>query len=126
MAIHLKNSTGAEMDLPEIIRFEDPTASTSSYFWNGSHSGSVVKMDVAAGTLVSTKDHSISLYINMGSFLPLYGQKLAAGAEKVFYRWLVSTDQIVQMRAQIKPKEAGLYSSTNNLPARTVQKGILS
>ena len=124
MAIHLKNSTGAEMDLPESIRFEDPTSSTTSYFWNGAHTSNVVEMDVAAGTLVSTKQSAIIFEINAGSWLPLSGQKLAAGAEQVLYRWLVSTPQVNQMRARMLQKGAGSYDySTNNLPARTVQKG---
>ena len=129
MALHLKNSTGAERQLPTYIRFQYPSESASSFIWNGLHGSQSLTMDVTTGEI--TTDYPrwwykqcVSFSINDQSFLPLYGQKLAAGAELVLYRWLVSTDQVNQMGARMLQKGAGSYNnSTNNLPGRTVQNG---
>ena len=133
MALHLKNSTGAEMHLPKKIQFQYLTESPSSFVWNGVYLRSAtVKMDVTTRTITSddsewVRKACVSFSVNEASSQPLYGQKLAAGAEQVLYRWVVSTDQVNQMRARIFRKGAGSYDySTNNLPGRTVQKGILS
>ena len=130
MALHLKNSTGAEMDLPKFIQFQYLTESPSSFIWNGLYlSSATVKMDVTTRTITSddsewVRKACVSFSVNEIDTRPLYGQKLAAGAELVLYRWVVSTDQVNQMRANIFRKGAGSYDySTNNLPARTVQKG---
>ncbi|WP_019208316.1 hypothetical protein [Phocaeicola abscessus] len=129
MALHLKNSTGMERQLPTYIRFQYPSESASSFIRNGLHGSQSLTMDVTTGEI--TTDYPrwrykqcVSFSINDQSFLPLYGQKLAAGAELVLYRWLVSTDQVNQMGARMLQKDAGSYDySTNNLPGRTVQKG---
>ena len=56
MALHLKNSTGAEMDFPDKITFQHATESTSSFIWNGSYSyPGTVKMDVSTGTVTSSE-----------------------------------------------------------------------
>ena len=130
MALHLKNSTGMEMDLPQSIRFEYLTESPSSFIWNGLYlSSATVKMDVTTRTITSddsewVRKACVSFSVNEVSAQPLSGQKLAAGAELVLYRWLVSTDQVNQMGARMLQKGAGSYNnSTNNFPGRTVQKG---
>ena len=130
MALHLKNSTGMEMDLPQSIRFEYLTESPSSFIWNGLYlSSATVKMDVTTRTITSddsewVRKAYVSFSVNEVSAQPLSGQKLAAGAEQVLYRWVVSTPQIEQMQAAMLQKDAGSYDySTNNLPGRTVQKG---
>ena len=130
MALHLKNSTGMEMELPQSIRFEYLTESPSSFIWNGLYlSSATVKMDVTTRTITSddsewVRKACVSFSVNEVSAQPLYGQKLAAGAEQVLYRWLVSTPQVNQMGARMLQKDAGSYDySTNNLPAKTVEKG---
>ena len=129
MAVHLTNVSGAKIDFPEYVWMLYPTEPVSSFIWNGLHGSQSLTMDVTTGEI--TTDYPrwwykqcVSFSINDQSFLPLYGQKLAAGAEQVLYRWLVSTPQVNQMGARILRKGAGSYDySTNNLPARTVQKG---
>ena len=130
MALHLKNSTGTEMDLPKTIRFQYLTESPSSFIWNGLYlSSATVKMDVTTRTITSddsewVRKACVAFGVNELDSYPLYGQKLAAGAEQVLYRWVVSTDQVNQMRARIFRKGADSYDySTNNLPDKTVQKG---
>ena len=55
MALHLKNSTGAEVDLPKSMRFRYLSESASSFIWNGS---SIIlyslKMDVTTGMVTTT------------------------------------------------------------------------
>ena len=133
MALHLKNSTGAERQLPTYIRFQYPSESASSFIWNGSYSyPGTVKMDVSTGTVTSSEPRwgikqSIGFGIGEYSSYPFYNQKLAAGAEKVLYRWVVSTPQVEEMWVLFSPKGAPYFYTTNHLPAKTgIEKGILS
>ena len=128
MALHLKNSTGAEKQLPAYIRFQYPSESASSFIWNGLHASQSVTMDVTTGEI--TADYPRWFYkqcvyfaMNGESFQPLYNQKLAAGASIVFYRWVFSTPQIEQMQVDFEPRGSTPFNATNNLPGRTVQNG---
>ena len=130
MALHLKNSTGAEMDFPNKIVFGHVTESASSFIWNGSYSNpGAVKMDVSTGIVTSSEPRwgikqSISFRIGEDSWSPFYNQKLAVGAEKIFYRWVVSTPQVEEMWANFYPKSASFFYATNNLPAKVgIEKG---
>ena len=129
MALHLKNSTGAEMDLPRWVEFMYPAESATSFIWNGYHYRTTdVIMDVATGTVTSSVSNwkhkaSIRFSINDSESCPLYGQKLAAGTEKVFYRWVVSTSQIESMQGKKQLTNYSEKTSTNSLPGRTVEKG---
>ena len=129
MALHLKNSTGAEVDLPKSMRFRYPSESASSFIWNGS---SIViyslKMDVTTGMVTTTipsweSKQCVYFNINEGKTNPLYNQKLAAGASIVLYRWLFSTPQIEEMQMYFVFKDNSYVYATNHLPGRTVQNG---
>ena len=129
MALHLKNSTGAEVDLPKGMRFRYPSESASSFIWNGS---SIViyslKMDVTTGTVTCTSPYweskqCVYFNINESKANPLYNQKLAAGASIVFYRWVFSTPQIEEMLMYFVFKDNSYVYGTNHLPGRTVQNG---
>ena len=129
MALHLKNSTSAEMDLPKWAEFMYPAESATSFIWNGYHYRMTdVIMDVATGTVTSSDSNwkhkaSVRFGINNDHKLPFYGQKLAAGTEKVFYRWVVSTPQIESMQGKMQLTDYSEKTSTNSLPGRTVEKG---
>ena len=129
MALHLKNSTGAEMDLPRWVEFMYPAESATSFIWNGYHYRTTdVIMDVATGTVTSSVSNwknkaCVRFSINDSESCPLYGQKLATGTEKVFYRWVVSTPQIESMQGKLQLTNYSEKTSTNSLPGRTVEKG---
>jgi len=130
MALHLKNNSGKEMELPSYIRIGYSDKSESSFIWNGHHSAtSKVKMDVATGAVTADapdwKSKACAGFaINEGKWNPLYNGKLAAGETLVVYRWLVSTDKIEKMGAFMQRKgiEEEDYSF-NSLRARSVNKG---
>jgi len=102
MAIHLKNITDAEIDLPDGISLgflyfgedwvyngEWPDATTSFDFSNHSFSSS------------STEISDLYLSINEDASNPLYGQQLAANASIVFYRWVASIKNIPTLDGEI-------------------------
>ncbi|EPT33781.1 putative lipoprotein [Bacteroidetes bacterium oral taxon 272 str. F0290] len=128
MALHLTNASGAQMDLPKYISMQYPTEPASSFIWNGNPFSDSVKMDVTTGTVTSSTsiwEHKAGIYfeVNESSSNPLYGEKLDDGATKVFYRWVVSTPQIEQMKVEMKLANDTSTDSTNRLPGRTVQNG---
>ena len=105
-----------------------PTEPASSFIWNGNPFSDSVKMDVTTGTVTSSTsiwEHKAGIYfeVNESSSNPLYGEKLDNGATKVFYRWVVSTPQIEQMKVEMKLANDTSTDSTNRLPGRTVQNG---
>ena len=129
MALHLKNSTGSERDLPRYIEFRYPSESTTSFIWNGyTLTYNDVLMDVSTGTVTTSfsdweKKQCVMFGINEDSDNPLYNGKLAAGASIVLYRWVVSTPQIEEMQTKFVRKNGIYFYTTNRLPARTVTKG---
>lgn len=128
MAVHLTNASGAQMDLPKDINMQYPTEPASSFIWNGYPFVDSVKMDVTTGTVTSSTliwEHkaSVRFDVNESSHNPLYGEKLDNGATQVFYRWVVSTPQIEQMKVEVRLANNTWQDSTNRLPARTVQTG---
>lgn len=129
MALHLKNSTGSERDLPRSIEFRYPYESTTSFIWNGyTLTYNDVLMDVSTGTVTTSfsdwqKKQCVIFGINEYSDNPLLNGKLAAGAELVLYRWVVSTPQIEEMQTKFVRKNGIYFYTTNRLPARTVAKG---
>ena len=128
MAVHLTNASGAQMDLPKTISIQYPTEPASSFIWNGYPFVDSVKMDVTTGTVTSSTliwEHkaSVRFDVNESSHNPLYGEKLDNGATQVFYRWVVSTPQIEQMKVEVRLANNTWQDSTNRLPARTVQTG---
>ena len=130
MALHLKNNSGKEMELPGSIRLLYSDESTTSFIWNGYHTTTTkVKMDVATGAITADAPNweskaSAIFRINEGNWNPLYSGKLAAGGTIVLYRWLVSTDNVEPMGAYMQRKNVEDEDYTfNNLPAKSVTKG---
>jgi hypothetical protein len=109
MAIHFKNNSSAAIDLPVYIDLEvlwndwvfngdwpDKEATTSFDFSNRTFSSS---------TTQTRSDLWLSIN-EVGN--PLYGQKLAAGASIVFYRWVASGTSIPGLYAEFEfPDESG-------------------
>ena len=129
MALHLTNNSGAEMDLPNSVSLQYHRPSATSFIWNGYTGFSTIEMDVTSGTITSSSPDwgdkaCVRFIVNDHDWLPLYGQKLGAGATIVLYRWAVSTDQVDRMQAIMYRKDAGSGDvSSNFLPQKTVTKG---
>ena len=129
MALHLKNSSAAEMDLPFYVDVCYGTESATSFIWNGIPGDYTVKMDVTSGTVISNAEAwnakaSVRFNVNGAAWLPLHGQKLGAGATIVIYRWAISTDQVDRMQAgMFRMDGATKDNSSNFLPAKSVTKG---
>lgn len=119
VALHFKNNTGAEMPMPLYIQLKAP----SDTFYNGYHGTNrfYFNPETQAFTSSSWKD-KIYFKINKYSWLPYSGQKIPAGEERIFYRWVVSST------LDIPPLKGNVYIDSDNetatmTPARTVQVG---
>ena len=131
MALHFKNATGAEMELPSKLYFQYETKSPSSFIYNGARYYNPVEIDLSSGIVSSNGYHwtsKASVYFrNDFNWLPLFGQKLGAGETIVLYRWLMSTPDIDKMYGAFKLglDEPKTTDSPNGkyLPAKTVEKG---
>lgn len=132
MALHFKNISGAEINLPEYINFEYATEPTASFIYNGFIGRQEVKIDFDNGTISNTNSYEgtmrcVWFATEKYSWLPLYGQKLGAGETVVLYRWLISTSDIAKMHALIFYPGAATYTTISPdgkfLPAKTVENG---
>ena len=126
-AVHLTNVSGAKVDFPKYVDMGYPTASATSFIWNGCQGSYAVKMDVTTRIVASyipgwTGKAGIYFRVNEDGY-PLYRGRLGIGSTRILYRWVVSTPQIEQMRAKMMLPSGTLKFSTNFLPARTVQNG---
>ena len=134
MALHFKNDSGAQIDLPGNLNFIYVGESSTSFIYNDFHSSKNISIDLSSG-LVSKgstewgKKAYVRFTINDYSFnwLPLYGEKLGAGETIVLYRWLISTPNIDKMYGD--GYISGNFILTDSspdgkyLPAKTVEKG---
>ena len=108
MALHFKNDSGAQIDLPGNLSFRYIAMPSTSFIYNGFH----ISQDVS---------------IDLSNWLPLYGEKLGAGETIVLYRWLISTPNIDKMYGD--GYISGNFILTDSspdgkyLPAKTVEKG---
>lgn len=132
MALHFKNTSEAEIDLPRKLEFRYRSASASSFIYNGYHGLETVKIDLdndAVSASSSSWDSKACVYftINKYSWLPLSGKKLGAGQTIVLYRWAISTPAIDKMYATgiISGADRDSQNSPDGkfLPAKTVEKG---
>lgn len=132
MALHFKNASEAEIDLPVKLVFRYGTNSASSFIYNGYHGTNIVKIDLDNDAVSTSSDNWSSkacvwFLINDYSWQPLSGQKLGAGQTIVLYRWVIGTPAIDKMYGE--GNFPGNEKSTKNspdgkyLPAKTVEKG---
>ena len=123
MAIHFKNNTGAEIDLPELIAFgkNDLTwVFNSDYYYVG-----ITSFDFSNHTFSSSASTKDWLYLNINedSNSPLFGDKLAAGASIIFYRWVASGTSIPALDGDIWFSNWEGDTNSSMLPARTITCG---
>jgi len=127
MAVHLTNVSGAKVDFPKFVDMGYPTASATSFIWNGRQGSYAVKMDVTTRIVASYipdwEDKAGIYFVVNEDGYPLYRGRLGIGSTRILYRWVVSTPQIEQMRAKMMLPSGTSGLSTNLLPARTVQNG---
>lgn len=131
MALHFKNASAAEIDLPISLKFQYIRASETSFIWNGYHGTNTVMIDLDNDAVSTTSSWSskacVKFTINEYDWLPLYRQKLGAGETIVLYRWAISTPAIDKMYATgiISGADRDSQNSPNGkyLPAKTVEKG---
>ena len=127
MALHFKNSSGGEMDMPVSLRLDNPQG--TKWAWNG-YGNNTIYFNVSTQAFSyesSTKERDRTLWFNINeySWLPLYGQKLAAGESIVVYRWVASLPDVPQLRGEATIRGSiYLYPETStNMPSKTVTKG---
>ncbi len=126
MAIHFKNISGAEIDLPEWIAIGTDNV---DWVFNGD-------WYYVGTTSFDFSDHTFSysisstqgwLYLNINddedSGSPLYGGKLAAGASTVFYRWVASGISIPALDGEIWFPNNKRNKASSMLPARPISYG---
>lgn len=132
MALHFKNDSGAQIDLPKTLDFRYVEESSTSFIYNGLHLFSDVSIDLSTGLASSSsteweKKARVWFSINGYYWLPLFGKKLGAGETIVLYRWLISTPNIDKMYGD--GYISGNFILTDSspdgkyLPAKTVEKG---
>ena len=125
MALHFKNSSGVEMDMPVSLRLDNPQG--TKWAWNGYHGNNTIYFDVAtqAFSYNSTKERERTLWFNINEYnwLPLYGQKLAAGESIVVYRWVASLPDVPQLKGEATIWGGSIYLYPTNMPSKTVTNG---
>lgn len=128
MALHLKNSSITDLNLPTNLRMQYENESPSSFIWNGCHNNNTVTFDLSSNTVSSSTANwrdkaSVYFGINEYDWQPLYNSTLAAGASITLYRWLIGTPDIEPMRGYISFSGNEVRTATL-FPSRTkVQPG---
>lgn len=127
MALHFKNSSGVEMDMPERLILDNPQG--TKWAWNGIPSNNTtIYFDVSTQAFSyesSTKERDRGLWfkINEYNWLPLYGQKLAAGKSIVFYRWVASHADVPQLIGKATFSGSIYPNTSTNISPKTVTNG---
>lgn len=125
MALHFKNSSGAEIDMPVTLKLDNPQG--TKWAWNGYHGNNTIYFNVSTQAFSyessTERDRTLWFTINEYNWLPLYGQKLAAGESIVVYRWVASLPDVPQLRGGATFR-GNIYPETStNMPSKTVTKG---
>ena len=126
MALHFKNSSGVEMDMPVSLRLDNPQG--DKWAWNGYHGTNPIYFDVATQAFSYSssdieRERTLWFAINEYNWLPLYGQKLAAGESIVVYRWVASLPDVPQLRGEATFR-GNIYPETSTkMPSKTVTNG---
>ncbi len=127
MALHFKNNTGAEMNLPEGIGFGVPYFAQVWVFNGDSFTILTTSFDFSNHTFSSSPStqHQSDLFlsINEDASNPLYGQQLAPGASIVFYRWIASNTSIPTLRGEIGLGDWDFSYTDSMIPAKTITFG---
>lgn len=126
MALHFKNSSGVEMDMPVSLRLDNPQG--TKWAWNGYHGNNTIYFDVSTQAFSyesSTKERDRTLWFNINEYnwLPLYGQKLAAGESIVVYRWVASLPDVPQLKGEAIFRGSIYPKTSTNMPSKTVTNG---
>lgn len=126
MALHFKNSSGAEIDMPLRILLDNPQG--TKWAWNGIPSNNTIYFDVSTQAFSyesSTKERDRDLWFKINEFnwLPLYGQKLAAGESIVFYRWVASHADVPQLSGEATFRGSIYQNTSTNISPKTVTNG---
>ena len=126
MALHFKNSSDAEIDMPIRLTLDNPQG--TEWAWNGYHGNNDIYFDVSTQAFSyesSTKERERTLWftINEYDWLPLYGQKLAAGESIVVYRWVASLPDVPQLRGEATFRDSIFPETSTNISPKTVTKG---
>ncbi len=107
MALHLKNNTTAEINMPRRITLIYNRPDENSKIYNG-RDPEGVECNMETLEIVNKKENdinwsfvsSIVYTISEYNWLPYYGKTLAAGESITYYRWVVSTPLVKPMRAE--------------------------
>ena len=125
MALHFKNSSGVEMDMPVSLRLDNPQG--TKWAWNGIHSTKDIYFDVSTQAFSyessTERERTLLFAINEFNWLPLYGQKLAAGESIVFYRWVASHADVPQLRGEATFRGNIFPKTSTNISPKTVTNG---
>lgn len=125
MALHFKNSSGGEMDMPVSLRLDNPQG--TKWAWNGYGNNTIYfNVSTQAFSYESStieRDRTLWFNINEYNWLPLYGQKLAAGESIVVYRWVASLPDVPQLRGEATFRGSVKPETSTRTAARTVTNG---
>ncbi len=121
LAIHFKNNTAAEMYLPARLSLN----SDEGWTWDKGNDGRTY-FDCVNGSFKreSGKATELSLNVNGNEVAPLLNQKMAAGEERVFYRWAASDASLPELALYVNIiANTSAVRTPTNLRARTVENG---
>ena len=126
MALHFKNSSGVEMDMPVSLRLDNPQG--TEWAWNGYHGNNTIYFNVSTQAFSyssSSIERERTLWFNINEYdwLPLYGQKLAAGKSIVVYRWVASLPDVPQLEGGATFRGNAKPETPTRTDARTVTNG---
>ena len=126
MALHFKNNTGAEMNLPEGIGFGVPYFAQVWVFNGDSFTILTTSFDFSNHIFsysISSTQGWLYLNINEDNNSPLYGNRLARGASIIFYRWVASGTSIPALDGDIWFPNWDSDTNSSMIPARTITYG---
>ncbi len=126
MALHLKNNTGADIDLPGSINLGTPHFSKDWVFNGDCWTIVTTSFDFSNHTFSSSPStqHQSDLYLSINEDdSPLYGGKLAVNASTVFYRWVASGTSIPALTGEIDFGFPFGGITDSKLPAKTITFG---
>jgi hypothetical protein len=125
MAIHFKNNSSTDIDLPKYIGLAPFSFSGDYWVYNGNDIDNfTTSFDFSSHTFSSSNSDlsELDLYINKDGS-PLYGHKLAPNTATVFYRWVASDTSIPQLFGGIEFPDETFDVTYPGLSAKTITYG---
>ncbi len=127
MALHFKNSSDAEIDLPTTIQIAY-SSSNPVKILNGYHGNEALTFDAdtkvfSRGSTNAANTSAIYFSINQYNWLPLSGNTLPAGESIVFYRWLVSSSLEIPNFSSTSVYLGDRKEPSSKLSGKTVELG---